>query len=585
MKKIIQSKMINVSIAKKLILSYATIIVLFFAVTMSGVGYIFYTNVLNKAFSYLQGKTKLICKSIEMNNREIENYAKIFSVDDYIQSGLLEYDTLDKNTRYSYNNNIIRKSIIYSIAVENDIQCLVMDTEGDIAFQQTYISFPVEEVAELISVNKVDEWKAIQIMDDDGFIQDAYILFIKSIYNLRSGKFLGYITSYINEQDFCDSYIIQGEGNNGNVIVTDSSGCVISSTEKNYIGKNISTLPFDCEYNSNTDSVEKCFLDGKKYYVDVQEMECGWKVWNFIDYRYVMENNYISIIWTAGIGVLGLLVSIGMSLLLTKAISTPIMKLVKATREISDGNLQMRVNFLGKDEIGILGHSFNKMMDRIAQLMENIYKEQEEKKNLEIRLVQAQITPHFLYNSFESIISFIKLKRDTEAIQQIRSLAGFYRISLSGGADMILLRQEIELTRCYLEIQKVRYSDIMDYQLVFDETLLNYMVPKLTIQPIVENAIYHGIKEKCTKGIIHIGVERQQDCILIRVYDNGKGISKDKLEMLNHNLCSKKSEEGFGLYSVNQRIRLLYGMKFGISLDSVLGEYTEVRVLLPIEGS
>ena len=332
MKKIIQSKMINVSIAKKLILSYATIIVLFFAVTMSGVGYIFYTNVLNKAFSYLQGKTKLICKSIEMNNREIENYAKIFSVDDYIQSGLLEYDTLDKNTRYSYNNNIIRKSIIYSIAVENDIQCLVMDTEGDIAFQQTYISFPVEEVAELISVNKVDEWKAIQIMDDDGFIQDAYILFIKSIYNLRSGKFLGYITSYINEQDFCDSYIIQGEGNNGNVIVTDSSGCVISSTEKNYIGKNISTLPFDCEYNSNTDSVEKCFLDGKKYYVDVQEMECGWKVWNFIDYRYVMENNYISIIWTAGIGVLGLLVSIGMSLLLTKAISTPIMKLVKATR-------------------------------------------------------------------------------------------------------------------------------------------------------------------------------------------------------------------------------------------------------------
>lgn len=585
MKKIIQSKMKNMSITKKLILSYVTIIVLFFVITMSSVGYIFYTNVLNKAFSYLQGKTKLICKSIEMNNREIENYAKIFSVDDYIQIGLLEYDTLDKNTRYSYNNNIIHKSIIYSIAVENDIQCLVMDTEGDIAFQQTYISFPVEKVAELISVNKVDEWKAIQIMDDDGFIQDAYILFIKSIYNLRSGKFLGYITSYINEQDFCDSYIIQGEGNNGKVIVTDSSGCVISSTEKNYIGKNISTLPFDCEYNSNTDGVEKCFLDGKKYYVDVQEMECGWKVLNFFDYRYVMKDNYISIIWTAGIGVLGLLVSIGMSLLLTKTISTPIMKLVKATREISDGNLQMRINFLGKDEIGILGHSFNKMMDRIVQLMENIYKEQEEKKNLEIRLVQAQITPHFLYNSFESIISFIKLKRDTEAIQQIRNLAGFYRISLSGGADMILLRQEIELTSCYLEIQKVRYSDIMDYQLVFDETLLDYMVPKLTIQPIVENAIYHGIKEKCTKGTIRIEVERQQDCILIKVYDNGKGISKDKLEMLNHNLCNKKSEEGFGLYSVNQRICLLYGMKFGISLDSVLGEYTEVRVLLPIEGS
>jgi two-component system sensor histidine kinase YesM len=243
--------------------------------------------------------------------------------------------------------------------------------------------------------------------------------------------------------------------------------------------------------------------------------------------------------------------------------------------------MQLRADINEKGEIGMLSDGFNSLMDKINSLLEEIYIEQKQKRENEFKLLQSQIKPHFLYNTIETIISFIKLGLKDNAVMTAKYLAGFYRISLSKGNDIITISDEMQLIDNYLSIQKLRYVEYLDYKLDFDEKILKYQIPKLTLQPLVENSIYHGLKQKDEKGMLLIRGYYNQDMIKIEVMDDGVGMTEEMIKrVLTKPLNDRKSTD-FGVFSVDSRLKLRYGDQYGLSIESVVGEYTKVIVSLP----
>ena len=242
------------------------------------------------------------------------------------------------------------------------------------------------------------------------------------------------------------------------------------------------------------------------------------------------------------------------------------------------------------DEITELGMSFNIMIEKIRDLVEAKTREQENLKKAELRALQAQINPHFLYNTLDTIIWMAEARRTDQVVEIVRALSSFFRLSLSKGRDWITVAEEIERTRSYLIIQKMRYRDILDYRIEVEEGALDNSILKLILQPLVENALYHGIKNKRQGGMITVRVRQpREDEVLLEVEDNGAGIPADKLAKIQALLLDDTAEtwtgawqeNGFGLENVHKRVKLYYGQLYGLSLRSEAGVGTCVTVLIP----
>jgi two-component system, sensor histidine kinase YesM len=238
------------------------------------------------------------------------------------------------------------------------------------------------------------------------------------------------------------------------------------------------------------------------------------------------------------------------------------------------------------DEITELGMSFNIMIGKIRELLDSKIKEQENLKKAELRALQAQINPHFLYNTLDTIVWMAESKKTDQVIEIVTALSSFFRISLSKGKDWITIGEEIERTRSYLTIQKMRYRDIMDYEIKVDEGVLDYTILKLILQPLVENALYHGVKNKRQGGTIIVRAKRKDENeILLEVEDNGIGFTPEKLAMIQEELNDDsgeiKLESGFGIGNVNKRIKLYYGKQYGLSIKSEHYAGTRVTLVIP----
>ena len=220
------------------------------------------------------------------------------------------------------------------------------------------------------------------------------------------------------------------------------------------------------------------------------------------------------------------------------------------------------------------------MAGRIEKLLINVKEEEKLQHKTQLQLLQAQVNPHFLYNTLDTIIWLVESDKNEQAIKMLGSLSVFFRTALSKGNDIIRLEDEVAHTRSYLEIQQSRYRDIMDYEINLPDDMKEIMVPKLMIQPLAENALYHGVKEKRGKSKIIINCEKiKDDEVLITVKDNGIGMTPERLEEIKKSVDGL-SKEGFGLNAVNDRIKLYFGDEYGISIESEYGEGTTVKVHL-----
>jgi two-component system sensor histidine kinase YesM len=200
--------------------------------------------------------------------------------------------------------------------------------------------------------------------------------------------------------------------------------------------------------------------------------------------------------------------------------------------------------------------------------------------------LQAQINPHFLYNTLDTIIWMAEANRTAEVIEIVRALSSFFRLSLSKGRDWITIGEELERTRSYLTIQKIRYRDILDYKIDVDEAVLDNTILKLSLQPLVENALYHGIKNKRRGGAIIVRARPLgSNEVLLQVEDDGVGLTPEKLAQVQAGLAEETDEisadRGFGIDNVNKRTRLYYGKPYGLSIQSEYQVGTCVSLVIP----
>lgn len=265
-------------------------------------------------------------------------------------------------------------------------------------------------------------------------------------------------------------------------------------------------------------------------------------------------------------------------------ITKPVIELSIATKSIAKGNFEKRVGVLAtKDEVALLAESTNDMARHLQVMVDKIKEDERKMRYAELRLLQEQINPHFLYNTLETIIWLIECEKNEDAVNMLVSLSEFFRIVLSKGREYITIKEEENHVNSYLAIQQVRYRDILDYSINIDSEIYDYKILKLTLQPLIENSLYHGIKYKRAKGIIEITGHKDGSNIILTVRDTGVGMDEETLSRLREEISRpcKETESGFGIANVNERIKMNFGTEYGISIESELGVGTTVTVVIP----
>ena len=281
-----------------------------------------------------------------------------------------------------------------------------------------------------------------------------------------------------------------------------------------------------------------------------------------------------------GLGLLALIMClIGIGFVLRLWIK-PLRDLQAIILRIGAGDAHVRAAAKGSPELVDLAQAFNAMLDQIDHLMQQVKEEEQNARRYELRALSAQINPHFLYNTLDTIVWMAEFNDSRRVVDITKSLAQYFRLALNQGQEQILLRDEIDHVRQYLFIQKQRYGEKLNYEIIEDERLGDYQLPKLVLQPLVENAIYHGIKEIDRPGLIRVTTEVSGDYACVSIFDNGRGF--DRSESTAQTLLRLG---GVGLKNVDQRLRLQFGEAYHMEIDSKANSYTKITLFLPLSSS
>ncbi len=277
------------------------------------------------------------------------------------------------------------------------------------------------------------------------------------------------------------------------------------------------------------------------------------------------------------------LCTLSLSVIIPRSITKPLRYLCKITEQVSRGDLSIRSQIHNGAEVKVLSDSFNLMVQRISDLFETVKTEQKQLREAELELLQIQINPHFLYNTLDTIVWLAEAGNQKEVVKMVGSLSDFFRSSLNQGNDIITIEEETFHFTSYLKIQQVRYQDILDFEINICPEINNYLIPKITLQPLIENALYHGIKNKRGKGKIVVSGRMEKDSCIVTVEDNGIGIMEERLQDILKSFTSQKKhkKDFYGLNNVNKRIQLKFGDEYGLRIHSTYGEGTCVEVYLP----
>lgn len=597
MKVELKMNLINkVSIKTKIFLVNAAIIVITLSLLTVFFNDISSRTIIEKSVKSSARELALIDNNLQTMMKNVENYARILSNDKELQKQLDDYNSrsIDPLKDIDSKNALIRVLSGYSSPVTNMLASNIITIDGKImevgqvkgnSLKPTVTK---EFLDYIYSVRKPVWTRLIKIKmktDEEDEEKDVFAV-AKAVIGFDSSKTLGAITTYLQEKDIAAVYLENLSNKNVTFYILDKDGQIISSREKKDLYKQFTEVVnikrTDYEKVVNDENFITSY-DGKEVLItSLPFKNLNWKVINIAPLDEITSENNKIIRVTLTIGILCLLFAFICSYLFSYTITKPILKLVGIMKQVILGNLDKRANFKGSDEIGMLGNGFNNLMDRVKSLMDEILEQQKQKREYEFKLLQSQMNPHFLYNTIETIISLMRIGMNDKAILAAKSLAGFYRISLSKGNDVITIGEEYQLIDNYLTLQKMRYFDYMDYQIDIDKEIFPYRIPKLTLQPLVENAIYHGLKQKEDKGELKITGYMKDEKIIIEVFDNGAGMTEARINKVLYEKPSHGKNEDFGLGSVNARVKFLYGEEYGIKIESVPGEYTRVSVMLPM---
>jgi len=430
----------------------------------------------------------------------------------------------------------------------------------------------------------------------------------RAINSIVNQELIGYEIIQIRESSVHDIYRRTDLFKSGDILITDLDGRIISHKDKSkldeFIGDVAAGLTKDSIYNSFT----TVGIDGTSNYVASRSINNGqWRMIAIIPTEQYERDIILLRYWILGICGACCIMSLLLSLRISDSISRPLRNLSEMMNKVGKGNFDVSIQPYSNDEVGVLSEHFNKMVQQVQKLIQEVYQEQYLKQKAELKSLRAQINPHFLYNTLESINWMARTRNVPEIGDMVKALGDLMRASISGD-DFVTLNDEITNITNYLKIQKFRYGDRLGVCIGISPDIGQIIVPKLILQPIVENSIVHGLEEKLEDGHIKISGKLENGDVVIMICDDGVGMEKEKADHLNRlfseyhegTLVSGGSAKvdirkdigskddmhtHIGLINVDRRIKMYYGAGYGLSISSVLGEGTSVKAVLPARTS
>lgn len=385
--------------------------------------------------------------------------------------------------------------------------------------------------------------------------------------------------NYSAISELCDQNSI---GKQGYVFILDGDGNVVYHPQQQQLYNELQTENIAVVLEAETDTVITGEDSEERLYTISRSEKTGWTVVGCVYVEELLaESSKAQSVYVVMAFAL-VAVSLILSSVISKKITRPLQRLKNAMAKVQEGDFDKAgIEVETENEIGSLTSSFNVMTEKIQELMQENVREQKEKRKSELKALQSQINPHFLYNTLDSIIWMAEGKKNEEVVLMTASLARLLRQSISNEEEVVPIWQEVEYVKSYLTIQKMRYKDKLEFEIEVAPSIRYINIIKLVLQPLIENAIYHGLKYKENKGMLHVyGYERGKDAV-IEIIDNGVGMSKETLEHIFEKHKVNYHSNGVGVYNVQQRLQLYYGKDYGISYESMLGVGTTVTIVIP----
>lgn len=377
----------------------------------------------------------------------------------------------------------------------------------------------------------------------------------------------------------CDENIT---GNQGYAFILDQEGNIVYHPQQQQLYNELQTENIDLIMEADSDTVLTGNGNSGKLYSISRSEKTGWTVVDCVSVKELLKKSNQAQSIYALTSVALVIVALFFSSFISGSITLPIQRLRDSMARVQEGDFDgPDVEVDSENEIGSLTRSFNMMTHRIHELMEQNVRDQEEKRKSELKALQSQINPHFLYNTLDSIIWMAEGKKNEEVVLMTASLARLLRQSISNEDEVVPIAQEIEYARGYLTIQKMRYKDKMEFQIDVDPSILHINLIKLVLQPIIENAIYHGLKYKESKGLLQVKGYRKDGNAVLQVIDNGVGMDADTLAHIYDKHKVNYQSNGVGVYNVQKRLQLYYGSDYGIVYESERGKGTTATITIP----
>lgn len=418
-------------------------------------------------------------------------------------------------------------------------------------------------------------------------IQSSYkwvITLSRALVNNQTGEREGLFfvdLNYSAISDLCNNNSIEEKGY---IFVLDAEGNIVYHPKQQLMYGGLKTENIDAIMECREDSMIIDEGGDSKLYTMSKSKRTGWTVVGAVYTSELLKNNEQAQMWYLLVASILLLAVIGISSIISREITKPIRSLRDSMRKVQNGQFDTHVEVITENEIGSLGRSFNLMTSEIQALMEQNVYEQKQKRKSELKALQAQINPHFLYNTLDSIIWMSEAGENDEVVEMTSALARLLRQSISNDKEEVELEKEIEYVKNYLTIQKMRYKDKLEFFIYVDPRVAHVPIIKLVLQPLVENAIYHGIKYKETKGNLKIYARPVDGRVEIVVADDGIGMDEDVMEHIFDEHRKEQKRNGVGVPNVQKRLKLQYGSEYGIRYESVKGAGTKAVITIPVDG-
>lgn len=385
--------------------------------------------------------------------------------------------------------------------------------------------------------------------------------------------------NYSAISELCDQSTV---GTKGYAFILDAKGNIVYHPQQQQLYNELQTENISLIMDTDEDTVlTGTGNDGKLYSISRSE-KTGWTVVDCTNVRELLSKSRQAQSVYVLTAIILVIVALLFSRFMARSITLPIQKLRDSMKKVQEGDFSVSdVVVDSKNEIGSLTKSFDVMTHRIHELMEQNVHEQEEKRKSELKALQSQINPHFLYNTLDSIIWMAEGKKNEEVVLMTASLARLLRQSISNEDEVVPIANEVEYARGYLTIQKMRYKDKLEFQIEVDSSILYIPLIKLVLQPIIENAIYHGLKYKESKGLLIVKGFMKDGNAVLQVIDDGVGMDEETLAHIYDKHKVNYHSNGVGVYNVQKRLKLYYGEDYGITYTSELGKGTTATITIP----